>query len=160
MAKAADTEPHVLKGEYIHGLGLFECYLENSEGMRVESAYRTAVRMSDGRSSPITRTADQMVVLLQPFAQGFSQTYGGKWVLHVEHRVEEPPFVRGSKQMAEDVVMAGPDTPGRRFLIGLRKGKKEQGGLQDMNKLAGMEKVKADVEPGNIKGEDDHWCCD
>ena len=142
------TEPYVLKGEYIHGLGLFECYLENSEGMRVEIAYRTAVRMSDGGSSPITRTADQMVELLQPFVRGFSQTYGGKWVLHVEHRVEEPPFVRGSKQMAEDVVMAGPDGPSRQFLIGLRKGKKEQGGLQDMNTLAGMEKVKADVEVG------------
>ena len=54
----------------------------------------------------------------------------------------EPAFVQGSSEDAKAHVLAGPDTPGKRFLIRLRKGKKEQ----------------ADVEVG--KGEDDHWCCD
>ena len=44
MAKSADTEAHVLKGQYI-----------------------TAARMSNGSTVPITRTAEQIVDLLQPF---------------------------------------------------------------------------------------------
>ena len=76
-------------------------------------------------------------------------------LLNKTYPATEPAFVQGSSEDAKARVLAGPDTPGKRFLIRLRKGKKETGGLQDMNKLDGMEKVKADVEVG--KDEDDHW---
>ena len=42
----------------------------------------------------------------------------------------EPAFVQGSSEEAKARVLAGPDTPGKRFLIRLRKGKKEQADVE------------------------------
>ena len=60
-------------------------------------------------------------------------------LLNKKYSATEPASVQGSSEEAKARVLAGPDTPGKRLLIRMRKGKKEQG----------------DVEVG--KGEDDHW---
>ena len=66
MAKEKSTDPHVLKGQYLHGRGQFEAYIENAQRQRVPIAYRTGVRMSDGGSVPITVKADRLIELIQP----------------------------------------------------------------------------------------------
>ena len=146
LKELPSDQPYVLKNQYIYGLGQFECWLEGSDGYRMPVSYRTGVRLSDGSVNPITTTSDQLLALTRRFCDEYRGAYGKDWVFHVEHRGEEPHFVLGSRQIAEEIILAGPDTPGKRFLLG-----RQGSGLQDMNDLPGMENVKPD------KDENSHW---
>jgi len=140
MAKSADKAPYPLKGQYVYGHGPYEAWLE-LDGVKVPVSYNTGVRMSDGGVSHITPTAEEIMSDLQPFAERYRQAYGGDWVFHVENREQEPPFVRGSRQLAEEVILSGPDTPGRRFLAALRAGESLLApmGVRYVKDLPGME---------------------
>jgi len=68
---------------------------------------------------PIPWTDDTLRDALQPTLRTYRQTYGGTWELHLRTPRRLPvPMDRDplARRRAIDRVLAGPDTPGRRFL--------------------------------------------
>ena len=65
------------------------------------------------------------------------ETYGGKWIVvrdwinigKVEERLDDGLRGKAAKKEAERIILAGPDTPGRRFLLrqGRKVGEEESG---------------------------------
>jgi len=97
--------------------GVFAVCLAKSWEMRL--SYPTARVFKSGLKEQAQWTEELLMDAMQGTLRRIRATYGGEWFLRIAHAEHEPysgdrPV--GSRAEAERLVLAGPDTPGKRFL--------------------------------------------
>lgn len=111
------------KAEYVYGDGAFEvvavCPRVDLPDICLRIGYPTASRFSNGVLRGIDWTEDLLMNAMQKPLREIRNTYGGDWILNVWKakpafpNLDRDPEARGK---AEKIILAGPNTPGRRWL--------------------------------------------
>jgi hypothetical protein len=81
--------------------------------------YPTAKQWPDGQVAHVPWTEDRLRHALSPTMRRIRQIYGSEWILLIVSAVRTTaPMQRsvGTAHAVEQQILAGPDTPGRRFL--------------------------------------------
>lgn len=93
---------------------------EADPNIRKELAYPTVRVWEGGAVTPVPWTPETLIDALQPTLRHWRNTYVGKWFLDIrtaEHDSYCEDREPEARRQAEELILASPDTPGRRFLL-------------------------------------------
>lgn len=113
------------KADFVYGDGEFDvvatCPRIGLPDICIPLAYPTARRFGNGVIRAIPWTEDRLRDAMQHTFRGIRATYGGDWILSIwqAQRLSGCSDREiGAREKAEAMILAGPDTPGRRWLLG------------------------------------------
>ena len=106
--------------------GDFEVYIVSDlrPEVREPVAYWTHRQNADGSVDRAIWTSEALIDALQPTLRTWKEVYGGQWHLEVHNAPSVDRFPSkhpGAFSDAQRSVLAGPDTPGKRFLLRRKK---------------------------------------
>lgn len=117
--KARAGRPRFLYGDDGEFEALAVCPREGLPDIVHTLSYPTARQWPDGQVSCIPWTEDRLRDALAPTMRRLRGIYGGEWILLIVSAVRTAaPMQRsvGTAHAVEQRILAGPDTPGKRFL--------------------------------------------
>ena len=137
--------------KYQYGFGEFEVWVTNGS-YKLRLAYPTAKIVISKDSNQVVDanwTEDTLFNALQGTQRRFEAQYGGKWDLIIDRFVDphypiDKPI--GAFKTAEANILAGPDTPGKRFLLDIKGKTITQSLAESMVIPKDVEKQKPDNE--------------